>query len=139
MVNGEFFLGYTMKENIVKNKSFAFAVRAVRLHKFLCEKKKEFILSQQLMRSATSTGAMVREAEHAQSKADFISKLAIAQKEMNECMYWLDLLLAGEYLDAKEHQSMFQDADEVMRLLTSILKTAKENKKKTTTDLNFFR
>ena len=73
-----------MKENVVKNKSFAFAVRVVKLYQFLCEQKKEFVLSKQLLRSGTSVGAMIREAEHAESKNDFKHKMSIAQKEMNE-------------------------------------------------------
>ena len=77
-----------MKENIVKSKSFGFAVRVVKLYKFLCEDKNEFVLSKQLLRSGSSVGAMVREAEHSESKADFVHKMAIAQKEMNESLYW---------------------------------------------------
>lgn len=79
-----------MKENIVKNKSFGFAVRIVRLYQYLCEQKKEYVLSKQLLRSGTSVGAMVREAEHADSKTDFKHKMAIAQKEINETIYWLE-------------------------------------------------
>lgn len=79
-----------MKENIVKNKSFEFAVRVIRLYRFLCDEKKEFVLSKQLLRSGTSVGAMVREAEHAETKKDFIHKMAIAQKEINETIYWLN-------------------------------------------------
>lgn len=78
-----------MKENVIKNKSFEFAIRIVKLYQFLCNDKKEFVLSKQLLRSGTSIGAMVREAEHSESKADFIHKLAIAQKEINETIYWL--------------------------------------------------
>ena len=78
-----------MKENIVKNKSFDFAIRIVRLYQYLSTEKKEFTLSKQLLRSGTSIGAMIREAEHAESKNDFIHKFAIAQKEANESIYWL--------------------------------------------------
>jgi four helix bundle protein len=81
-----------MKENIVKNKSFGLAVRIVKLYQYVCEQKKEFVLSKQLLRSGTSVGAMVREAEHAESKLDFKHKMAIAQKEINETIYWLELL-----------------------------------------------
>ncbi len=81
-----------MRENVIKNKSFQFAIRIVKLYQFLYNEKKEFILSNQLLRSGTSIGAMVREAEHSESKADFIHKLAIAQKEINETIYWLELL-----------------------------------------------
>jgi four helix bundle protein len=81
-----------MKENIVKNKSFGLAVRIVKLYQYVCEQKKEFVLSKQSLRSGTSVGAMVREAEHAESKLDFKHKMAIAQKEINETIYWLELL-----------------------------------------------
>ena len=81
-----------MKENIVKVKSFSFAVRIVKLYRHLCEAKKEFVLSKQLLRSGTSVGAMIRESEHSESKPDFIHKMAIAQKEINETIYWLELL-----------------------------------------------
>jgi len=81
-----------MRENVIKIKSFGFAVRVVKLYQFLCNEKKEFTLSKQLLRSGTSVGAMVREAEHSESKADFVHKLAIAQKEINETIYWLELL-----------------------------------------------
>jgi four helix bundle protein len=79
-----------MKENIIKIKSFAFSLRIVRLYQFLTESKREFILSKQLLRSGTAIGALVRESEHAESKADFIHKLSIALKEANESAYWLD-------------------------------------------------
>ena len=114
-----------MRENIVKNKSFAFAVRVVRLYKFLCEEKKEFVLSKQLLRSGTSVGAMVREAEHGESKSDFRHKMAIAQKEINETIYWLELLRETEYLTNEQFESMNADAIEIIKLITSILKTAK--------------
>ena len=86
-----------MRENIIKNKSFAFALRIIKMYQYLQSEKKEFILSKQLMRSATSIGAMVRESEQAESKLDFIHKLAIAQKESNETEYWIELLnIQGE-------------------------------------------
>lgn len=87
-----------MKENIIKNKSFTFALRIVKLYQFLFDKK-EFILSKQLLRSSTAIGALVREAEHAESTADFIHKLSIAVKEANESDYWIDLLHQGSNLD----------------------------------------
>ena len=118
MVNG-------MKENVVKNKSFAFAVRVVRLYQYLCEHKKEFIISKQLLRSGTSVGAMVREAEHAETKNDFKHKLGIAQKEINETIYWLELLKASDYLSSDQFESINTDAIEIIKLITSILKTTK--------------
>ena len=81
-----------MKKNVIRDKSFAFALRIIKMYQFLCDNKREFILSKQLLRSGTSIGAMVREAEHAESKADFIHKMAIAQKEANETDYWIELL-----------------------------------------------
>jgi four helix bundle protein len=81
-----------MRDNIIKTKSFNFAIRIVKIFQYLQTEKKEFILSKQLSRSGTSVGAMVREAEHSESKMDFIHKMAIAQKEINETIYWLELL-----------------------------------------------
>ena len=117
-----------MRENIVKSKSFAFAVRVVRLSRFLVEQKREYVLSKQVLRSGTSVGAMIREAEHAETKRDFIHKMAIAQKEINETIYWLELLEATEYLSTPEFQSLHADAVEIIKLVTSILKTSKQNK-----------
>ena len=116
-----------MRENIVKNKSFAFAVRVVRLYQFLCEQKKEFVLSKQLLRSGTSVGAMVREAEHAETKNDFKHKMGIAQKEINETIYWLELLNETNYLTKDQFESMNTDAVEIIKLITAILKSAKSN------------
>lgn len=80
-----------MKEIIIKTKSYAFAIRIIKLYQFLCNDKKEYILSKQLLRSGTSVGALIREAEHAESRMDFKHKMSIAQKEINETIYWLDL------------------------------------------------
>jgi len=91
-----------MKESVLKNKSFDFAVRIIKLYKYLIEEKKEFILSKQILRSGTSVGAMVREAEHSESKSDFINKMAIAQKEINETIYWLELLSVTNYITITE-------------------------------------
>ena len=118
MVNG-------MKENVLKDKSFRFAVRIVNLYKFLCDKKKEFVLSKQALRSGTSVGAMVREAEHSESKADFVHKMAIAQKEINETIYWLELLCETEYISTKEFESLNADSVELIKIITSSIKTAK--------------
>ena len=114
-----------IKENILKNKSFAFAIRIVKLYKYLCEDKKEYIMSKQLMRSGTSIGAMVREAEFAERKSDFVHKMAIAQKEINETLYWLELLNASEYLTIQQFESINIDAIEIIKLITSSIKTAK--------------
>lgn len=116
-----------MTENVIKNKSFAFAVRIVKLYQFLCETKKEFVLSKQLLRSGTAVGALIREAEHAESKADFKHKMSIAQKEINESIYWLELLKETGYLTIEQFQSINADAVEIIKLLTSIIKTTKAN------------
>lgn len=114
-----------MKENVVKNKSFAFAVRVVKLYQFLCEQKKEYVLSKQLLRSGTIVGAMVRKAEHAETKNDFKHKMGIAQKEINETIYWLELLNETDYLTTEQFESINNDAIEIIRLITAILKSAK--------------
>ncbi|MRX37684.1 four helix bundle protein [Flavobacterium sp. LC2016-23] len=112
------------KKNIIKEKSFAFAIDIVNLYKVLTDKK-EFVLSKQLLRSGTSIGANVRESEHAQSKADFIHKLSISLKEANETEYWLDLLYETKYLSDIEFQNIKPKIIELLRLLTSIIKTSK--------------
>lgn len=87
-----------MKQNIVKEKSFLFSLKIIRLYKFLCEEKKEYVLSKQVLRSGTAIDALVRESEHAESKPDFIHKMGIALKEANETEYWLELLFKSEYI-----------------------------------------
>jgi four helix bundle protein len=114
-----------MKEIIIKTKSYAFAVRIVKLHKFLNGEKKEFILSKQLLRCGTSVGALIREAEYAESKSDFKHKLSIAQKEINETIYWLDLLKDTNYLILEQYESIQKDALEIIKIITSIIKTLK--------------
>ena len=116
-----------MSDNIIKNKSFAFAIRIVKLYQFLCDAKKEFILSKQLLRCGTAVGALIREAEHAESKLDFKHKLAIAQKEINETIYWLELLKETGYLTNDQFHSIYIDAIEIIKLLTSIIKSTKAN------------
>ncbi|SEH08116.1 four helix bundle protein [Candidatus Venteria ishoeyi] len=118
-----------MKENAIKDKSFAFALRVIKLFKYLQEQKREYILSKQLMRSGTAIGALVREAEHAESKADFIHKMAIAQKEAGETEYWIDLLHQSDYLNDKAHDSIATDVSELRKLLASIILTNKKGKK----------
>lgn len=110
-------------------KSFAFALRIVNLAKHLQNEKREFVLSKQVLRSGTAIGALVREAEHAQSKADFISKMSIALKEANETDYWLDLLHQSGYLNDDGYQSIHPDVEELLKLLVSIVKTSKANEK----------
>ena len=116
-----------MKENIVKDKSFAFALRVVNLAKYL-EGRKGFVLSKQVLRSGTAIGALVREAEHAESKADFIHKMSIALKEANETAYWLELLRQGEYVEEQSFESVRSDSEELIKLLVAIVKTSKVSK-----------
>jgi four helix bundle protein len=114
-----------MKENILKDKTLLFAIRIVNLYKSLCSENKEYVLSKQVLRSGTSVGAMVREAEFGQSRLDFIHKLSIAQKEINETIYWLELLNKTNYLPNDSFESITIDAIEIIKLITSSLKTAK--------------
>lgn len=111
--------------NVVKEKSFAFAVRIVTLYKHLCTEKKEFVLSKQLLRSGTAIGALVREAEQAESKADFVHKMAIALKEANETEYWLELLHETQYLEPVAFSSIHHNVVELLKLLTSIINSSK--------------
>lgn len=115
-----------MKKNVVLEKSFDFAVRIVNLKKFLATEKKEYVLSKQVLRSGTAIGALVREAQHAESTADFIHKLSIALKEANETEYWLLLLHKTEYLPDNQFQSLQKDIDELLRLLISIIKSTRQ-------------
>ncbi|MEP6646047.1 MAG: four helix bundle protein [Saprospiraceae bacterium] len=117
-----------MKENIIKNKTFEFALKTIGFYKYLVEGKKEYVLSKQFLRSGTSIGAMVRESEQAESKPDFIHKLAIALKEANECEYWIELLNKSGYMDNQLFSSFSTDINEILRILTSIIKTSKANK-----------
>ena len=115
------------KENVLKDKSYAFALRIVKLYKFLSEEKKEFVLSKQVLRAGTSIGANIAEGSQAQSKADFIHKLSIAHKESFETEYWLCLLRDAEYLSAKQAESLIVDCKELQKILTTSIKTAKDN------------
>ena len=112
-------------EIIIEKKSFDFAIRIVRLYRYLCEKKKEFVLSKQLLRSGTSIGANVAEAQQAQSKADFVSKISIALKETTETKYWLRLLYSTDYLSDVEIKTILADCVEIEKILTSIIKSSK--------------
>ncbi len=116
-----------MKESTIKDKSLKFAVRMVKLYKFLAEDKNEFVMSKQLLKCGTSIGANIREGDYAESKSDFIHKYSIAQKECNETIYWLELLYLSKYLTKTEFESINKDCVELMKLLTSIIKTAKKS------------
>ena len=105
-----------MGENVILEKSFKFAVRVVKLYKYLCEDKKEFVLSKQILRSGTSIGANAEEAIAGQSNKDFIAKISIAQKEARETRYWLKLLLETDYLTAEQGDSLLQDIEELNKI-----------------------
>lgn len=115
------------ESNIIKEKSRNFAIRIIRLYKYLCDEKKEFVLSKQLLRSGTSIGANVNEALCGISKKDFLAKMYIAYKETAESLYWLDLLNATDFISEKEFQSINNDCEELKKLLSSITKTTHEN------------
>ncbi|MDD5289854.1 MAG: four helix bundle protein [Patescibacteria group bacterium] len=116
-----------MTENILKDKTYKFAIRSINLYKYLCDKKREFVMSKQVLRSGTSMGALVREAEFAQSKADFINKMSVALKEANETRYWIDLLKETNYINLEMYESIKADCEEILKLLVSTVKTAKNN------------
>jgi len=122
-------LGIAVSNSIVADKSFDFAVKIVKLYKYLCDEKREFVLSRQLLRSGTSIGANVSEALQGQSKRDFLMKMNIALKETSETKYWLRLLRAAEYTSDEEQQLVFSDCIELEKLLTSIVKTTSEKTK----------
>jgi len=111
--------------NIIQEKSFAFALRIVKLYKYLSTEKKEFVLSKQLLRSGTSIGANVEEAIGGQSNKDFVSKLSIAYKEARETIYWLKLLQASSFLSNEQTESILKDAEEICKILGKIQITAK--------------
>jgi four helix bundle protein len=112
-------------DNVIEEKSFHFAVRIVKLNQYLRTKKKEYILSKQLLRSGTSIGANVAESQQAQSRADFISKLEIALKETTETKYWLRLMKETGYLSESEFESIFSDCAELEKILVRIIKSTK--------------
>ena len=119
-----------MRDNVILDRSFAFAVRVVRLYKYLSNEKKEYVLSKQLLRSGTSIGANINEAQAGQSRADFIAKMSIASKEARESKYWIELLIKTDYLNAddKHTKSLQNDIEEISKLLTSIVKSSQANK-----------
>ena len=113
-----------MSESLIKNKSFSFAIRVVNLYKILSLERKEFVLSKQFLRSGTSVGANVREALNAESQADFVHKLAIAQKECDETIYWLELLKETNFITEMEFKSINNDAIENLKIIRSIILTS---------------
>ena len=115
------------QNNVLLDKSKLFAIRIVNLYKYLCNDKKEYVLSKQILRSGTSIGANVKESIYAQSKLDFISKLSIALKEASETEYWLELLYQTEYVNSIQFESIHNDCVELLKLLTAIIKSSKRN------------
>ena len=114
--------------SIIEEKSRNFALRIVKLYKYLCETKNEHIMSRQILKSGTSIGANVKEAEFGQSKADFYAKMNIALKEAAETEYWLELLKDSEYIEQENFESIYSDNKELIRILTSITKAQKEQR-----------
>jgi len=115
------------RESILKSKSFDFAVRIIKLYRYLKKTHNEFELSSQLLRAGTSVGALIREAEHTESRKDFLHKLNIGLKEINESVYWLDLLFATDFIDKRMHNSMKTDGEALLKMLIASIKTTKRN------------
>ncbi len=115
-----------MSESVLREKSYAFAIRIVEMNRFLCADKKEYVLSKQVLRSGTAIGALIHEAEFGQSTADFRTKFTIALKEANETQYWLRLLSDTNYIDAKAFSSLSNDCLELIRMLVATIKTLKK-------------
>jgi four helix bundle protein len=117
-----------MKQNVVQDKSYSFALKAVAAYRRLIETK-EFVLSKQMLRAATSVGANVEEALAGQSRADFLSKISVAHKEARETTYWLRLLRDSKLMDHSLAEDMLREGNELLRILTSIVKTTREGKR----------
>lgn len=113
-------------DNVVADKSKSFAIRIIKFYKYLCDEKKEYILSKQILRSGTSIGANIRESKNAQSKADFINKMNIALKEADETAYWLELLWESEIIEKSQVKDLYELNTELIKLLTAIIKSSKK-------------
>lgn len=116
-----------MRKNVVAEKSYSFALEIIKLYKLLVDEKKEYVLSKQVLRSGTAVGALIREAEHAQSKADFLNKMNIALKEANETEYWLMLLKDSQYITEEKFNCLQPKSSELIKLLASIVKSSKQS------------
>lgn len=116
-----------MKENVLKERSYAFALRIIDTYKQLTLQQGEFVLAKQMLRSGTSIGANIEEADTAHSKRDFLSKVSISYKEAGETKYWLRLLKDSKYLENDAANTLICDADELIKIMTTIIKTTKEN------------
>ena len=115
-----------MPDSILKSKSKAFAIRIIKMYNYLCEEKKEYVMSKQILRCGTSIGANIAEAQYGSSRKDFLNKLYIALKECAETLYWLELLFSCDDLTSAEYQSLYQDCEELRRLLSSITKSVRD-------------
>lgn len=113
-------------DNVVADKSKSFAIRIIKFYKYLCDEKKEFVLSKQILRSGTSIGANIRESKNAQSKAEFISKMNIALKEADETAYWMELLWESEIIEKSQVIDLYELNTELIKLLTAIIKSSKK-------------
>ena len=113
-------------DNVVADKSKSFAIRIIKFYKYLCDEKKEFVLSKQILRSGTSIGANIRESKNAQSKADFISKMNSALKEADETAYWMELLWESEIIEKSQVIDLYELNTELIKLLTAIIKSSKK-------------
>ncbi|MCQ2588088.1 MAG: four helix bundle protein [Treponema sp.] len=118
-----------MEENVVAERSKSFAIRIIKFYHYLCDEKKEFVLSKQILRSGTSIGANIRESKNAQSKADFINKLNIALKEADETAYWFELLIGSNIIQENQVHDLYELNIELIKLLTSIIKSSKKGGK----------
>ena len=117
-----------MRENIIVNKTVDFSLKIIKLYKYLCEEKKEYIMSKQILRSGTSIGANVREAVNSQSKKEFIAKMNISLKEVSETEYWLELLIKSNYIDEFQAKNIVFDCSEIAKIIISIIKTSNNQK-----------
>ncbi|MBL4715933.1 MAG: four helix bundle protein [Bacteroidia bacterium] len=120
------------KENLIQQKSYGFSIKIVQLYKLISREKKEYVLSKQILRSGTSIGANIEEAIGGVSRKDFINKLSISYKEARETKYWLRLLHDTEFIDSKSFHSMYEDCDEIAKIIYSIIRSSKqiENQKR---------
>ena len=118
-----------MKDSVIAEKTVDFAVRIVKFYKYLCDEKKEYVLSKQILRSGTSIGANVRESKNAQSKADFISKLNIALKEADETQYWLEIMVKSDLIKENQVEALNKDLKEIIAMLVASIKTLRRNGK----------
>jgi four helix bundle protein len=124
---GFFFISKMKTESVVVRKSYDFALRIVKLYKFLVEEQKEYVLSKQILRSGTSVGANIEEAEGGQSKKDFIAKITIAYKEARETNYWIRILRDSVFIDTKQAESLLADCVELQKILASIKITSEQH------------